>query len=86
MNYFAVKNLNVRVLGLSFVVLGAQEALAQHGSKTNRGGEGIALPRSAASKPACKDETDCATEVKLRDGTVVGSVVSRTVSDSGIVE
>lgn len=38
------------------------------------------------SKHPCSNEKDCATEVKLKDGTVVGSVVSRTVSDSGVIE
>ncbi len=38
------------------------------------------------TKRPCSNEKDCATEVKLKDGTVVGSVVSRTVSAKGVVE
>jgi len=72
-------------LGTACILVGAQGSWAQHGPKST-GSEGFAPPKSAVSKGPCKDEKECATEVKLWNGTVVGSVVSRNVSDAGIVE
>ncbi len=38
------------------------------------------------SKHPCSSGKDCGQDVKLKDGKVVGSLVNRTVSDSGVVE
>jgi hypothetical protein len=84
---FQIRSL-MRVLGVGCLLLSVQVSSAPHGG--NRRARESFVPRLPSPVPSlktpCSSEQECASEVKLKDGTVVGSVVSRIVSDAGIVE